>query len=780
MDTNKVRMWAEPPSGAGSTLPAGESIELVFGVTNNDDRPLVYSTVIEGLPAEWMPANPVKVAVAPFDQGQIHHVISVPAFASLAEYSFSIQLLAGKSEVWDSPRQLILKVSEPAAGAAVVAPAVVDVPAVVEPVVVEPVAEVPVVEVPVAPVVEVLEPVAIPEPVVAKVEVKEATPEPKPVVPEPTPEPKIVDIADIEPEPAPAPEPEPEPEPVIVKEAIKAAPRPKPAPKPKPVVTPEEEPPAPKIVDFVDPVVTQAQTYDEPKVVQSDRAVVDPRDGTAIHARPGERVLVRFSFRNDVAPGALTGTRTFIIQDDRALPRDWAVLVQDQVNITSGGSGEVSILLQPPLSAEPASYPFAVQTGPLGQPLTPCSLILVVQPMPAVTVTAAKPTSSTWFNPRIPLEVTVNTAGNADTAYRLSVRSSAEPETLTLGALPEEIYETTNWRYVIDREVENLTSPVTGRKPAPEVHKITATRRGIWWFGFRESHKFTVAANPVTDPSNGGKGDNRVTLTAVRYRPWPLPAVIFFPLLAALFVFFGSSSHSLEIQNELANIDGVSYIQASKYTPAGERAALPVDLKWVDGTLAKKVTRLEKDSKARVLSQVEVSKGTHEIDLGDSYTKTFEYVLPGGFLGGGERKTLTALGLRTKDMLLFGYTRANGEQGLLESRIEDLQIAGVSRKCKVMDVAVPADGKAMTTIVILNRAKVALGYSVDFVTIQWPQGFAVTGYNNDLNPFKELTAAARLFPKIRLDDQNVQNGTWDLLTTDAEYPYIRFNLKVAR
>ncbi len=281
------------------------------------------------------------------------------------------------------------------------------------------------------------------------------------------------------------------------------------------------------------------EIYEDPIV--SEASVLDPRDGAVFSLPPGGSLLLRFAFHND-APQE----RTYILDEDRSLESDWITLVQDQVNLTRNGRGEVSVRLTPPLHAEPGEYPFLVTIGPQGGVLTPCALTLCVLAAPAVHVSAKEIVVKTGpFAPALDFQLLVESAGNADTAFRIAVKATpAEAEAGTAEA-PRgagDLYETPQWRYLFDKEMETLRSPANGREPQPVPIRLRFRRKGIWWLGFRESHSVRIAAVPVTDAANGGKPGNTVRLTGVRWRLLPVPLFIAVPLLIlALFLLSGGA-----------------------------------------------------------------------------------------------------------------------------------------------------------------------------------------------------------------------------------------------
>jgi hypothetical protein len=235
--------------------------------------------------------------------------------------------------------------------------------------------------------------------------------------------------------------------------------------------------------------------------------------------------------------------KTYILDEDRSLDGAWLTSKQDQVNLTRNGRGELSIRVHPPANAEPGDYPFGITVGPQGGVLTQRNLVLSVQATPAVKVTAkANVVKVGGLTKDVVFPLTVESIGNADTAFRIAVKalpggSETDGEEGPRG--PGDVYETAQWRYVFDKELDTLRTPSSGQAPHPVAISLRIRRKGIWWFGGKETHTVRVAAVPVTEPGNGGKPGNSVELTAVRWRIVPFPYLLLLPILL-IFMAFGS------------------------------------------------------------------------------------------------------------------------------------------------------------------------------------------------------------------------------------------------
>src|SRR5438552_950193 len=85
--------------------------------------------------------------------------------------------------------------------------------------------------------------------------------------------------------------------------------------------------------------------------------------------------------------------------------------------------------------------------------------------------------------------------------------------------------------------------------PQPKDIQLRLFRTGIWWFGFRESHRMRISAVPVTDRKNDGKPGNTVDLSGARWRILPLPGFLGIPILLLLFMLLSSGPREVSVQN---------------------------------------------------------------------------------------------------------------------------------------------------------------------------------------------------------------------------------------
>lgn len=335
---------------------------------------------------------------------------------------------------------------------------------------------------------------------------------------------------------------------------------------------PEREESAPVLIDMDLPAEEEEEDPEEAEAAREPSAL-EPPDGASLALSPGDTLLVRFAFTND-GPRE----RTYILDEDGSLPPGWLTLVKDQVNLTRNGRGEVSLRLTPPPDARPGDYPFAVTVGPQGDILTSRLLTLAVAATPAVKITAAQTRMTIGpLGTYADFPLAVESVGNADTAFRIAVKAPpvkrGEEAKNVRGS--ETVYETPQWRYLFDREVETLRSAGAGHPPRPVNLRFRLQRRGAWWLGFQESHQVTVAAVPVTDPGNGGKTENVLELTAIRRRPLPFPGVFALLLLVPLLLLLVVKASYLGVSNAYVS-DSVYYVLG---TPGGS-PAMTARLRW--------------------------------------------------------------------------------------------------------------------------------------------------------------------------------------------------------
>jgi hypothetical protein len=444
------------------------------------------------------------------------------------------------------------------------------------------------------------------------------------------------------------------PEPPVVNQAPAPDPAVIPLPADPPVdsrLTPAVVPPSEPEEDL--PVIDydshphhdeEDERHDDEETEPAEPSLIDPQDGTIIALCPGETRWVRFTFVNDSAQ-----ERTYILDEDRSLELGWISLVQDQVNLTRNGRGEVSIRLTPPKNAEPGDYPFLVTVGLQGGTLTPISLTLSVLATPAVRLSAKTATVSVGpAGCDVDFPLTVDSAGNADTAFRIAVKSPTARANAAEPAGPEFIYETAQWRYLFDRELDTLRSPSSGRAPQPAPIRLKLRRRGIWWFGFRESHQVRVSAAPVTDPSNGGKAGNTVDLTAVRWRIVPFPWFVFVPLLLLLTIYLSGGASSVDVPGAYQDESGQYWV----VNPAGDEKNL--DLEWKAAPLA--LLRLTgHNGRTPILNKVKVGGGIYadKVAVSNEQRRVINDYRISRLVGGGDRDALVSFVFTRSDTPLL-------------------------------------------------------------------------------------------------------------------------------
>ncbi|MFI5385541.1 MAG: hypothetical protein ACHQ50_05405 [Fimbriimonadales bacterium] len=796
MKIGQKTSWSNPTPGTVIDVPAGESVELLFTCNNDQQKVVTFELEASGL-GGWADEK-TEHPVAPFDTSDLAFKVTPKQTSEMGDYPFKVRLLCGGDLVEPlGERDLVLRVTEGAPVVAEEPPPVVPPPA--ETIQVADLA-------PEKPKVE-------RKPAVKKtITVEPQIEEPPPIADEPLP-PAVVDEPQQEPEPAPEPEPEPvfapEPEPVFAPEPVAAKPEPKPEPpvpeppkepeptffhEPEPEVVYVEEPqpepkpepvpvarPEPKVVKVVDLEQTKAEAKWEdeeeepPPPVQADHTIANPKEGTSIYARPGEKVLVRFSIRNEQS-----GVRTYVIQEDRSLPTDWIALVQDQVNITPGGTGDVSVMLTPPINAEPATYPFNLAYGVLGQPLAPVYLQLVVQAAPAVKLKAKATTASVWvpFARALDYQLTVESQGNADTAYRVSVKDPlAERDEQGRPKGPDDLYETSTWRYLFDRELDTLSSPSANRAPTPEQHKLKLTRKGIWWFGWVEKHRMTVVAQPVTDAANEGKGENIVELLGKRWRLFPLPGFIMIPLLVLLFIMVGSGAKDLRVTNGQTDEHGVYYVVGQK----PEESTLSVSLKWDAPFYAVLRGKKVESEQAMALAGMAHTAATdsEKID-GYGQTQKVSYEVGSKFSWVSERADVRFVPIKTIGRLAI----KEGDVAIASKSIENDSLGEdkVPLNGREITITVPKGGAYHLNFQNLTGVGGVNGQSIVLWTIRAPEGveisdFLATGLNNNqlINPAATLTAKISI---SSADSIPAEGATWEMLTTEQAFQHVIIHIKV--
>lgn len=524
--------------------------------------------------------------------------------------------------------------------------------------------------------------------------------------------------------------------------------------------------PEPKIVTLPEPV--EEEVPDPVIDFAADQVVVNPADGTRLFVKPGETLLVRISIRNDQ-----DGVRTYVLQEDRSLPSNWIGLVRDQVNITPNGTGDVAFALKPPPSAEPASYPFTVSTGILGRALVPCNLVLTVQSTPAVALAAKKTAVGVGpFSRHVPFELSVSSAGNADTAYRISVVDDS-PTPDGVERPRTDVYETPTWQYLFDKECENLESPTAGRTPPPVPHRLRLGRKGTWWLGWRESHKVKVIAVPVTDMANGGKVGNLVELTASRWRLLPMPAFVMIPLAGLLMVMLGSGGDNLRVVNGFQGDDGTYYVVGTE----PNQPNLGVRLAWSAPFYAQlKLEKIDRgQAKAVDKSGVQATDAAEVVEYGQAQRVTYE--LGSKFFGRPKKAEVRLVPNRTKDMLQLslGGTPVRATKG--ETTIGEERVPVTTREVTVL---VPATGSASLNFRNLTGKGRVNGQTIVLWTVRNPSGYRISDFLTRQGDNQVINPGAAPSAKISLDTANPpteEESVWEMLTTDGSYQLLRIKLK---
>ena len=659
-----------PVPGTVLEAQAGGQAEAEFEFYNDSPEVASFSLEVEGIPLEWTSGvgTAFQAYAAASGGGQLRLTLNPPLMATVGEYDFKVRVMSGGMPVAnDIP--LVLRVDYPPEGATEVAPPEPEIVAPIEvPLESEPpqmaaspptptIAEVPAIEAPVvtAPIVEPPPPapprirtarakVEIPPPLAAEPEPSVSIPEPAaqaqpepepiafvpqpaavPIAPEPYKAPAPTPPPAVQPKPVPAapvaqPTPRPEqagpipprpvsPPPPPVQQAAPLSPRPVTPPpmptRPAPIPEPEPEPePEPVLVDYNvgGPGQTTAQDEEDQEQGVAEPSLLDPADGTVVTLRPGETMLLRFPFVN-------VGSReqTYILDENRDLADGWLTLVQDQVNLTRNGSGELSVRLTPPEHADPADYPFMITLGPQGGVLTTRSITLSVMATPSVRLSAKNKVLKVGpLAPFVEFPLAVENAGNADTAFRVSVKAPrTEDAAGGTPAGPGDLYETPQWRYLFDKELETLRSPAAGREPRPVPIIVRVRPKGIWWFGFKQSHQFRVAAVPVTEPNNGGKAGNTVDLTAIRSRYLPIPMLLLIPILLLILMFFSGGANDLSVTNPQFTEGNTYWIVEPKNSLSKE-----LNLKWTARPLAMlRLTGTPEGADTPAVSKVQIGSG---------------------------------------------------------------------------------------------------------------------------------------------------------------------------
>lgn len=609
------------------------------------------------------------------------------------------------------------------------------------------------------------EPVITPRPT-PSVETHPTPPPPVETRPAPTP---VIDYSPPPvtptPQPKPAP-PQPQPRPTAQTPPVQQTPTPRPVtpqPVPRPAPEPTPPPPAeePVLVDY-NPRGTgaAAQTidYDDDEQEITEQFLLDPKDSTLIPLRPGEKMLLRFPFVND-APRE----RTYILDEDRALEDGWLTLVQDQVNLTRNGQGELSVRLTPPMHADPGDYPFTITTGPQGGQLLPRVLILSVLATPAVQLMTKSTVMKVGPFPLgtdVVFPISVESAGNADTAFRISVKTPQNEGTDGVSLGPGDSYESGPWRYLFDKELETLKTTMAGQAPRPVPITLRVRRRGAWWFGAKEQHQFRVAAVPVTEPTNGGKTGNSLELTAVRSRFWLFPWP-FWAALALLLALFQSGGPADLTVNDAAYCNGnACWVVAPKNSDNKQ-----INMTWTSKSMALlKFTGTPQGQEDHpTVSKVQMFNGTYTgtVPVSTDHRDVIYHYHLSRLLGGADQDVLAH----------FIYTRTSTPLQVTNGTTHSPLPGGNDN----VTLAVPSSGYARLDIKNLATQESRLDWwLVKGLDDSSANKFAYIKSNGSLEPGQIehfLIKRNPDSPAAGSDEQIV------LITTDANHPVLTVTLK---
>lgn len=736
---------------------AGGRTEVVFDFVN--DAPFVarFHLEADGLPAGWVDGTGPERAqtVAASGGGSLHLWLTPPPDAAFGDYDLRTRVVCDGSPV-EADLPLIMRVDSLAEKA------------------VQTVAALPAVAADESPSTA---PVPADEPfaVAANPQVRTngavafAAPEPPPAEEAAAsapaaPEPVTRPVAPVStPRPVTPQRPELVYSPPANTDVAATAP-PLPTPRPVPAAATTAHADDLPVVDYQARTTTEIADDAEDDAELREPSVVSPQEGAALAVKPGETLLLRFPFTNETR-----ATQTYVIDEDRSLEPDWITLVQDQVNLTRNGSGEVSVRLSPPANAEPGDYPFTVRIGPLGGVLTPRQLTLSVQAIPAVRVQAknSKLTIGPWgktgdFN------LTVDSIGNCDTAFRVAVKS---PEAVQANAqaaeenaprVPDDVYETPQWRYLFDKEMDSLESLSPTRPPQPDPIRLRVQRKGWWWLGWRESHPIRVAAVPVTDPANGGKTGNVVDLTAVRWRLLPFPGWVLVPLTVLALMFLSSGPTDLTVAGATyVGPDNTHYVVGE---PTNDR--LGARLQW---SAANPLALLRLSATGdRYEERPHVARSpqnvTAELPRNQSSVYRVYRVDPAITKSGREAKVR--------------FIRGNRQTPL---EVRDARGARLSGE--TINLVVPPSGRARLQLANRAQSDLAINY---YVAKRPGSAFIVENLNNDgsLTP-EALNGGVKSFNVKRASGSDGSDGgesddTSDelvIITSDANRPVVRVNLK---
>ncbi len=720
-----------PAPGAILTAPAGGRVDAIFDFENEAPFVAGFYLDVEGLPnGEWATGigEDSQVMAAAYGGGTLTLSLTPPANAGLGEYALRIKVMSEGSVQGEGPVPLVLKVER---GAPVPPPEVVT--------------------------------TAI-APAVAE------SPPPAPRTVSKLPEPKAeAPTAPEEPAPPQAPPaptanaaPRETAKPVVLSKSATCEAKPAKA-------TPAPEEPLP-VVDLPE----REEEEEEESQPVAERSVLNPKDGATLSLRPGETFLLRFTLTNDSRR-----ERTYLIEEDRSLAIDWIKLVQDQVNVTHNGSGELWARLQPPINAEPGDYPFAVRIGPQGGVLTPTDLVLQVLPTPAVRLSCRHPVVSVGpFGRAVDFELALESAGNADTAYRVSVK-----DPLVVDAadgkqhVNRDLYETPQWRYLFDKELDNLTS-AADRPPAPRPIRLRLWRKGVWWLGLRESHRVKVAAVPVTDVTNGGKEGNTVEVSAVRWRLLPIPGFVTVPLCFLVLTLLTSGAQDVRVTNGLKS-EAIWYVLTPREEnpregeePGKTAAHLSWQAPWY-ALLKMDASEVGKPPEDRGFVRGSFSGPVRVESYGNDETYSIHPFLAGS----AEQVSVRFVPVKTNNRLQLSQGNLGSETVLPRTTGDDT--VGEERvPIRAGSVTLPV-GRSWTTLNIANTTKRsgsgALSVVLHVVKLPEPTQFETLNLKPSYNLDPEQTSGAIKIRSVGSGSDSLQELVF--ATTDAQNQLLHVKLE---
>jgi len=577
----------------------------------------------------------------------------------------------------------------------------------------------------------------------------------------------------------------PQPAPPVAEPAPPVAPQQPQGPSYTPTYTPptplqEPEPvslqeTAPRLVDLGGPGTGGTAGFKTQQQALSpvDREVQSPANGTAISAKPGERIRLKFSVKNDAS-----SVSNYEISYDWTHAERWISLEQQIVSLDPDANGWVSCLLEPPLNARAGNYRFHVRYGVLGQPPQNVSLTLSVGAVPSVALSAKQ--SNVMIGPMgrtIDFALKVQNPSNADTAYRLAAKDpEAQYDRDGNPVGDDNLYEVPKWRFLVDRELDNVEAPRPDRPAQPVDQRVRIIRKGIWWLGWKESVKATIAATPVTDPRNAGVTGNAIQIKASRWRIFPLPWFLMVPILFMLMILLGSAPSNVRVTNALLGDDNEAYILGDGQKDVAFDVPMPVEIAYEAPGYA-----MVGATKMIGQNTVPVGGGGHNT-VKDSVTvpqrsygneQDTTYSVRSKFFGGGESVRVHFVPWRTKG--IFAINDTNGRP--LPFKTEDFTFAGRTIPSRVYEVEVPTSG--MRGLQIRNLTATSSTSSLQVYSVRMPGGFEIANMRNPRNV--ALNNGGTEFPKIAVSGggETPEESIWLLATTDADCPVVQIKLRPA-